>query len=90
MISAFVDAGQTVSSYAANTYEQFLNMFNEEDAVLIKCCAIDGKTLKIKTAGELKKYCKSKLAEITKPHWLEEHQFTVDEWIKSIPNYESE
>lgn len=89
-ISAFVDAGNTVATYAAFTYEQFLNSFTEEDAALLRCCVIEGKTMKLKTAGELKKYCKERLAEINKPHSTEEHQFTVDEWIKTIPNYDKE
>lgn len=89
-ISAFVDAWQTVTTYAAFTYEQFLNSFTEEDATLLRCCIIEGKTMKFKTARELKKYCKERLADINKPHCSEEQQLTIDEWIKTIPNYDKE
>lgn len=86
-IVAYVDAGETTATCAAFTYEQFLNMFTEEDAAILKCSIVDGQKMKFKTAGELKKYCKKQLAESTMPNKSQEHQMTVDEWIKMIPNY---
>lgn len=82
--------GLEVATYAAYDYESFLNMFVVNDYEQLRYVRAENNELKIKTAGELKKYCKEQLAEINKPHWIEENQITIDEWIKSIKNYESE
>lgn len=82
--------GLEVATYAAYDYESFLNMFVVNDYEQLRYVRVENKELKIKTVGELKKYCKERLEEITKPHWLEENQITIDEWIKAIKDYEKE
>jgi len=79
--------GLEVATYAAYDYESFLNMFDVNDYEPLRYVRIDGNEVKIKTSGELKKYCKKQLEKNTIPNLSEVHQVTVDEWIKTIPNY---
>lgn len=79
--------GLEVATYAAYDYESFLNMFDVNDYEPLRYVRIESNEKKIKSVGELKKYCKMQLEKNTIPNLSEVHQVTVDEWIKTIPNY---
>lgn len=81
--------GLEVATYAAYDYESFLNMFDVNDYEPLRYVRIESNERKIKIARELKEYCKMQLflEKNAIPNLSEVHQVTVDEWIKTIPNY---
>ena len=82
--------GLEVATYASFDYESFLNMFDVNDYEQLMYVKVENKELKIKTAGQLKKYCKDCIEEEKKPCVLEEQQLTIDDWIKTIKDYDKE
>ena len=79
--------GLGVATYEAYDYESFLNMFDVNEYEPLRYVRIESNEKRIKTAKDLKKYCKMQLEKNTIPNLSEVHQVTVDEWIKTIPNY---
>lgn len=90
VVATIQKQGLEVATYASFDYESFLNMFDVNDYEQLMYVRVENKELKIKTAGQLKKYCKDRIKEEKKSCVLEEQQLTIDDWIKTIKDYDKE